>query len=919
MRPRSNIGAGLGDLVFRLALLSLPAKFRRAYATDILAFHRNRMHESERAVWTNAKLWMAAIWDVLKNGTLERARSARRAAKRDRSGSHGKLPDSPPGRRDPFRFFRPWRLVERHAFRRLIKSPRFTIVTVLTLGLGIGANTALFSVVYSVLLSPLPFENPDELVFVWETRDEGSRVSGVSLGNFASWRETTSGLEQMAAFRYSPFNVTGGDRPYRVNGLEVSAGILSLLGKEPFVGRAFTLEDERPGAEPVCMVSHSLWVDRLDASTDLRDLALTLNGRSHAVVGVLPKDFGIPPVGSRPIFTPLQLDLNHPNYWSNHNTRILGRLNDGVRLEQANSELQANAARLELAHSEWNDGIGARLIPARDQLVQQSEMAIWILFGAVGFVLLIACVNVASLMLARAALAEREYAVRAAIGATRQQIMRLVLSEALLLSLVGGVLGLALGYLGVDAIKAWGPSNLPRLAEVNVSTPVLFFALVCTIGTGLLTGLVPALRSSKADLQTTLNKSGRSHGLGATHHIQRIFVLAEVTIAVVLLNCSGLLLRTFNNMLNVDPGIDMDNRVTMQVTLPIARYSEHARVTSFFDQLHAKLDATPGILSSGSSVGLPFHWMMWRQLITLEGEPAATRQEVPVVDVSISTPGYIETMNIGTVTGRSLSESDDFASPFVAVVNEAFSRQILGGEDPIGRRLRFSLPDALLPADQSADTYPWYEVVGVVEDVRRWNLTTDATPEVFVSQRQYPGAFEYFVVAHTLLPFETVADVMREAVWNVDPEQPVAWVQPVDALYSTMVSQPRFNAVLVAAFGLTALVLALIGVYGLMANSVSARTQEIGVRIALGARPSQIWKNVAGQGIRTAIAGIGIGIAISAGTSRLMQSLLFGIQPNDVPTFIFVVATVLVVAALAASVPSWRAAKLDAIEALSTE
>ena len=919
--PRA--GGGFGDPLYRFALRVLPATFRAAYADEILSYHRARMNETAGSKWERARMWSRAIWDVVLNGILERARGGRQAASRAFRAAGGETPGGF-GTREPkwrraLRTIRLWMWFDWVAVRRLLKSPRFFIITILTLGLGIGANTALFSVVHSVLLNSLPYANSEELVFAWETRGENNVQQAVSLGNFQEWRNVGSGFRSIAAARYRAYNVTGLDRPFRINGLEISAGLLSLLGTNPIRGREFSPDEEQPGADPACMVSNSFWLDRLGGNPNLTDIRLTLNGTSHAVVGVLPAGLEIPRFGQRHILTPVPLDPSHPGYWSNHNTTVYGRLFAVSQIEQVGEELSLIASRLEEAHHEWNEGIGTLLVPAREQLVQGARRTLWILFGTVGFVLLIACTNVASLLLARAAAADREMAVRVALGANRSRIVRLVLSEALLLSAGGGLLGLGLGYWGVEAIRRWGPANLPRLSEVEVSMPVLLFTVACAVFTGILFGFVPALRSSRVNIQSTLNKSGRSPGLGTSHRIQRAFVVAEIAIAVVLLTCSGLLLRTFSNLLEVDPGFETDGRIAMQLSLPGSRYTDRAMVASFLDRLHNRLDAIPGVEASGSSVGLPFQYLMWRKFLTLEHRPALTLPEVPIIDLSISTPEYVQTLGIPLIDGRTLLESDAAESPFVALVNEAFLRTLLPDEDAIGRRLRLAAPDHLLPSERIG-LDPWYTIVGVVGDVRRWSLSSDALPEVYISQQQdLDGAHGFFVVTHTALSDEAAATAMRQAVWAIDPELPVAWVRPIDAMVSNVVAQPRFNAALVGAFGLTAIILALIGVYGLMANTVSARTREIGVRIALGARPGQILKHVAGQGIAAAIIGIVIGIGVSAAATRVMETLLFGIQPIDLPTFLFVVVTVLLVAALAASLPSWRAAKLNAIEALGSE
>ena len=813
-----------------------------------------------------------------------------------------------------------WIRTDRFAARRLIKSPRFLLVTLLTLGLGIGANTALFSVVHSVLLSPLPYENPEQLVFLWETRDEGSKMTSVSLGNFEAWRASSFGRLAMAAARWRAFNVTGRENPYRVDGFEVSPGLMSLLGKQLLHGREFTLEDEKPGTDAVCLVSCSFWEERLGANPDLTELQLVLNDRSHAVVGVLPKAFELPGFGPSPILTPLTLNPSDPGYWSNHNAMVLGRLVDGQTLSQENERLSLIAAGLEEARREWNKGIGVQLVPAREQLIQGVRRTLWVLFGAVGFILLIACVNVASLLLARATSAEVDVAIRMALGANRLSIMRLLLSEALLLSIGGGLLGLLIAYSGVETFRLWGPSNLPRINEISVNTPVLLFTLACAVGAGLLAGLVPALRVSNVDLQTSLNRGGRSPGMGSHHRVQRAFVIVEVAIAVILLNCSGLLLRSLTNLIAVDPGFDSEDRVAMQVTLSSSRYLDRESVTTFLDELHARLDAMPGVQASGSSVGLPYQWQMWRKQMTVEGRPAQTLPDVPLIDLSISTPGYARTLGIPLLEGRLLSDGDGPTSHFVALVNEEFVRTHLSGDDALGRRVRFSPPDALLPPEHDPEQFPWYTIVGVVGDVKRWNLRAEAFPEVFISQRQdMDTAREFFVVVRTSLPVESLAATMRRAVWEVDPDLPVAWVQPIEEMTASQMAQPRFNAALVGAFALVALMLAVIGVYALMANMVGLRRSEIGLRIALGARPDQIAKRIGGTAVGVALRGIAIGVVGSFAATQFLASMLFGIGPLDAGTFLFVVTTVLLVAATAALIPARRAAKLDAVAALSTQ
>jgi len=805
----------------------------------------------------------------------------------------------------------------RHAVRRLRRSPSFALTAVLTLALGIGANTAIYSFVHGVLLSPLPYPDPEQLVIVLETRDRTDRTA--SLLNFAGWREAATGLQGVAAVRRWPFNVTGGGRPYRVTGVQASAGLLAVLGARPLAGREFTRHDERPGAEPVCLVSHAFWVERLGSRADLTGQTLALNGRAHSVVGVLPEGFEIPGFGTPPILTPTPMDAADAGYGSNHNALVIGRLADGVSLDRAGARLAVVASRLAEAYPQWNDGIGARLEPARDAVVQQARRPLWVLFGAVGLVLLIACVSLAGIMLARAVTAEREIAVRVALGSSRGAIVRLLMSEAVVLSAAGGLAGLWVGSLGVDLLSRLGPSGIPRLAEVTVSLPVMAFTASCAVATALLIGLLPALRASRLSTRAIVNGSARAIGLISHTRVQRALVTAEVAIAVVLLTSAGLLLRSFVKLLQVDTGFETGGRVAMAVSLPQARYPNGARVTAFVDQVLERVNAIPGVRASGASVGLPLAFLVWRQQMTLEDRPAASLPEVPVVDLSISTPGYLSTLGIPLLRGRPLRESDEAETGFVALVNQAFVQANLPGEDPIGRRLRLAPPDALLPDVQSRDI-PWYTIVGVVGDVRRFGLNVEARPEVYIPQRQDAGvAREFFVVAHTAIDDPGLPDAMRRAVWAVDADQPVDSVRTLDAMYASAVSQPRFVAQVIGAFGLAALLLAAIGVFGLVVNIVAARTREIGLRMALGARPGDVLRQVSLPAVLAAFAGIVIGSLIAVAATRLMATMLFGIEPLDPPTYATVALSVLGVAVVAAVLASVRAVRIDPVAALAAE
>lgn len=810
----------------------------------------------------------------------------------------------------------------RLALSHIRRHKGLSLVALFSLTLGIGANSALFNVVKSVLLDPLPYPDPESLVFVWETRGEEGEVEGtVSPGNFQGWRDALTSADGLAAIQRRPYNLTSLDEPVRVDGLNVSPGLLSILGVPLSQGREFVKEEETPDATPVCLLSHDLWERHFGRDAELRRKSLMLDGVLHQIVGVLPEAFSVPGFSDGPqVLTPLILDTRDPAFRANHNLVVIGRLTRNTTLARAGSELDRIAAGLRGSFPEWNDGRGARLRPVKEQLVQPVRQSLWFLFGAVGLVLFMTCVNLTSLFLARTALAEKEMAVRKALGCMRSRLIRPIVLEALTLSLLGGALGMILCGSAVRAIRSFGPvAVIPRLASASVDLSVFGFTLLCAVATALLFGLVPALRSSRVNVKDALQEIGRQPGLSGQHRIQEAFVIGQVCLSVVLLIASGLLLRTYQKLLQADLGFEPTGRVAMMVSLPERRYGEPPRVRQFLDQTLERVDAIPGVVSAGASIGLPFNSLFWRQFATVEGRPAPTLPEVPVADLSIVTPGYIETLGVSLVEGRSILPADGGQDLPVALVNEEFARRYLGSLDPLGQRLRLAPPDDLVQSDQQADR-PWRTIVGVVENVRRRALETKPEPEVLIPQAQdRAGAREFFIVVSTLGSVGNLGTALREAVWQTDPDQPVAWVAPITGLYSDALAQQRFNLALVGGFGVTGLILALVGVYGLMANTVSLRTREIGVRVALGAAPRDILRQVVGWGAMVTGIGLGLGLVVSLLVSRLMQSMIIGVHPTDLPTYL--TTTLLVGTAGCAAVlrPALRASRADPQDLLTQE
>jgi predicted permease len=806
-----------------------------------------------------------------------------------------------------------------YALRTFRRDRSFAVITVLTLALGIGATSAIFSVVNSVLLNPLPFADPEQLVFAWETRiRQGGSEGWVSLGNYREWRQLSTAFQEMAAVQVRPYNLTRSGDPLRLTGLQATPGLLPLLGVTPALGRGFRSDEEQPGSEPVCLVSHDLWLGRFAADPNLVGKRLTLDGRSHVVVGVLPPGFEIPGFGPRQVLTPVVLDPSDRNFRSNHNSVVFARLRDGLSVDQADRQIAALAARLQEEYPEWNDGIGARLRPVREQLVRGARANILILFGAVLLVLLLACVNVAALLLARATTREREMAMRAALGAGRGRLVRQVLTEAMVLSVVGGGLGLWLCLVALDVLRARGATVFPRMSELSLDSHVLVFTLAISALTALIFGLLPALQLSRLQIREVLSQSGRLPGLRGKIPARRVLVVTQVALASVLLIASGLLLRSYLGLTHVDPGFRSENRIAMEVELPASRYADGARVGEFLDQVVNRLEALPWVRSAGASVSLPFFGSFWQKHVTLQERPAEKLADVPVASLTIATPGYLPTLEVPLRKGRLLRSGDDGRAPFVALVNQRFVDTHYRGEDPIGRRIRLDVPDHLLPPERE-DVPPWYTIVGVVGDVRL-GLAAEPQPEVIIPQLQDKDvAPEFLIVVHAVHPPAGYADVLRQTVWDIDPEQPVPWVRTLDDMRAASISRQRLNLLLVGVFGLTALALAVMGVYGLVAYSFSARTQEIGLRLALGALPSRVLAQFLGQGLRVSVVGVAIGLVLSLLTARGMESVLFGITARDSLSFTVAPGLLLVAALLASFLPALRASRSDPLEALRYE
>ncbi len=807
----------------------------------------------------------------------------------------------------------------RYGLRLLKKSPGFTLVALLILSLGIGATSTMYAVVDSVLLSPLPFPDSEDLVFVWENRTQNpSRNIWVSLANVQEWRKRNSVFSSLGALQRRPYTLTGRGDPARLNGFHVSADLLPTLGVQPALGRGFSAEDEHLGSEPVCFVSVDFWRNRLGAPPDLTEARVTLDGTSHAVVGVLPSDLSIPGFGSFSVLTPLRPDPSHPNYRGNHNSWVLGRLADGVDLDAANAQMAALAQVLEEEYPEWNRGIGAHVVRARDLVGQAAGPSLFLVLGSVSLVLLLSCGNLAALLLAKGTGRAQEVAIRTALGASRRRLIQMGLTQASVLSLTGGAMGLMLTLASVRALRVWSPAWIPRTGELSVDPSVLAFALCLSLATGMAFGMFPALHGSRAKDQNSLSRGGTHLDSLGSAGVHRSLVAAQTGLGLVLLLGTGLLLRSFVNLTTVEPGFRVENRVALPLSLPAERYGDPAEVAAVLDGIVRQVEAFPGVRRAGVSIGVPVQVSIWRKQLTVEDRPAQELADVPVIDFSIVTPGFLETLEVPLHRGRSISVSDTRDSPLIAVINRTFAQDHFGAEDPIGQRIRFGIPDHLIDAQGVETLPPWYTIVGVVGDVRSRGPGNDPRPGAYIAQTQdQDGAREFFLVAHVESGLQNTADGLRETVWTLDPNLPVPWIRSLDEIWAGSLARSRLTFGVVAVFGAAALLLSLVGVFGLVSNGVARRTREIGLRMALGARPATVVRPFLFETFKVTFVGLALGLLAAGVFGRVLTSVLFGVTPLDPIVFTLAPLSFGAAALVAALLPALRATRISPVRALN--
>ena len=796
----------------------------------------------------------------------------------------------------------------RHGLRLLVRSPGFTIVAVAALAIGIGANTAIFTVVNTLLLRPPPYERPDELAVIWEHNIPRDRKNNVtSPGNFIHWRELQQTFIDLSAVA-GPFNITitSNGEPEEIPVQYVSASFFPLLGVRPALGRPFSAEEDRPGSR-VVVISDRLWKRRFSADPSIIDRAITLQGASYTVLGVMPQGFSYLDKTTE-VWSPISFSAESRTprgRWLSG----LGRLKPGVSFARAQEDMQRVHAELTRLFPDFNTGWTARVVPLREQLAGPVRPALLILLGAVAFVLLIACANVANLLLARATGRQRELAVRAALGAARGRLVRQLMAESMLLAVAGGAAGLLLAWWALSLLRLVVAARLPiqRLEMVGIDGWVLAFTIAVSILSGVFFGLVPALTASGTLLNEALKEGGRSGSAGRSGRARSAFVVAEVALALILLAGAGLLVRSFAQLISVDPGFDPARTITMRVSLPGARYGEPPLRIQFFKRLFERINALPGIDAAGANSSIPLSGPGAATGFYVVGKPMPPRGQEPVVDVRVITNQYFKAMKVPLIKGRLFNENDPADSRGRVIINQAMAEKYFAGEDPIGRRIHIEWDD---PGHD--------EIIGVVGDVHQQSLQEEPRSMSYWPYARYAyGAMT--ITLRTPGDPRAAANSVIALVREQDAALAVADIQTLDEVVAESVAERRLTMTLLGIFALVALALAAVGIYGVIAYSVSQRTQEIGIRMALGARGAHVLRMVVGQAMMLALTGIAIGAAGGLLLTRLMRDLLFRVAPADPVTFIAVAGLLAAVAAFASYVPGRRATKVDPVVALRAE
>jgi putative ABC transport system permease protein len=800
----------------------------------------------------------------------------------------------------------------RYGTRMLRKNYGFTLIAVVTLALGIGANTAIFSVVNSVLLRPLPYKDSDRLMRIRETKMPQFPEFSVSPGNFLGWKTENTVFERLVAMRFSAFNLTNTGDPERLRGMKVTEGFFPMLGVQPQIGRDFLPEEDQVGKNNVVILSHGLWQRRFGGDPQILNQTVTLDGQSYIVIGVMPATFQFMD-RTNELWTPMAFTVQQTQNYGGHSLAAVGQLKPGVTVDQARTEMVGIADKLATLHPEANTGWSVKISPMLEFMVRSIKPALLFLLGAVVFVLLIACANVANLLLGRATDRQKEIAIRTALGAGRWRIVRQLLTESVLLSLMGGLLGLLLAKWGLSVLLTFVPEDLPRMSDVSLDGRVLAFSAVITLLTGLIFGLIPALQTSKPNLNETMKEGGRGSTEGGRHQfIRNTLVVLEVASALVLLVGAGLMIKSFMRLQQVDIGFNPDKALAVSVPLPQTKYSKEDQQVAFFQQLLEKVRTLPGVETVGATSGVPLSREDFVLGFKIQGQPELPPEASQSTNYYSISADYFKAMGIPLLRGRVLNERDIKDSLPVAVINETMAKKIFPDEDPIGKRITF---------DTTSDKPDWYEIVGIVGDVKHYGLDRATTLQTYEPYTQQTLS-NMTLIARTTGDPTSLSAAIRQEVLNLDKEQPISNISTLDKYVSTSTAQQQFSTQLFGVFAAVAMALACIGIYGVLSYSVTQRTHEIGIRLALGAQASDVLRMVIKQGLFLTIVGIVCGIGAAITLAKLLtdfSSLLFDVKATDPATFAVIAVALLCVALLACYIPARRATKVDPMVALRGE
>ena len=794
----------------------------------------------------------------------------------------------------------------KYGLRMLAKNPGFTAVAVVTLALGIGVNAALFSIIRTTLLTPLPYKNPDSLVWLGTSHPRFNHPIPISGPDFLDWKSQNNVFDYMAAIQLEGFTLTGTGEPEVLPGSLVSANFFQLFDEKPELGRGFVEGEDQPGHNHVTVLSYDLWKNRFGSSPNVLGSNLTLEGESYTIVGVAPRGFAYPSWVK--FWSPIVIDVKqHPR--GNHYLRGIGRLKPGVTLPEAQAEMGTIARRIAAEYPEQNKGVGVQLILLKEQLVQFIRPALLVLFGAVGFVLLIACANVANLLLAQATKRRKEITLRAALGASGLLLIRQLLTESLLLSFLAGGLGVLVATWSLALLRALKTDSIPDVNKIHLDLHVLGFLLALSLLVGIATGLAPAWHASRLHPNESLKESG-GPGVGGTSggNLRGVLVVAEIALCLVLLVGAGLMIRSFARLLSIDPGYDPNNLLTFQISLPYSKYPKSSQVFAFYREALDRISACPGVQSAAISNTLPPFGTETDAAFYVEGHEPSNPNEAPDTIYDPISSGYFQTLKTPLIEGRYFTEQDNNDKSRVVIINETMARGFFGGRGAVGKRMNaaaYGISD-------------WLEVVGVVADERFFGWESDLRPATYFPYGVRPEAGMAFVVRTKIDPM-SVSSSVRQAIWSIDKGLPFTEVRTMDQRLSQSFSGRRFHMILLGFFAGLALVLSAAGIYGVMSYSVSQRTHEIGIRIALGAERNHVLRLVMGQGLVLTLIGIGSGLAGAFALTRFLTSLLYGVHPTDAVTFAGVTLVLTAVAILACYIPARRATKVDPMVALRYE